>query len=124
MFLYGDAADVIRYFPDKVDDRDWKPIQWTGNIEYSQLRAGEVWFTANYIESLGNELKWTIEDSDFYLRELFLIVDTALIDLYWAKYTDSEYGERKYNDDNFQNQRVVTFFEWLNSYHSHGAISV
>lgn len=116
MFLYGEAADVLRYFPGKVDDRDWEPIHWTSNIEYSKLRAGEVWFTANYIESLGYDLKWTVEDSDYYLRELFLILDTTLIDLYWAKYSDNEHSERIYNDDTYQNQRIVTFFNWLNSY--------
>ena len=122
MFLYGTTEDVLRYFPGLVDDRDWKPIQWTDNIEYSKLRAGEVWFTANYIESLGYELKWTVEDSDYYLRELFLILDTTLLDLYWAKYTDSEHGERLYNDNNFQNQRVVTFFKWLNDYRAHSPV--
>ena len=122
MFLYGDAEDVLRYFPGKLDDRDWEPIQWTDNIEYSKLRAGEVWFTANYIESLGYELKWSLEDSDYYLRELFLILDTTLIDLYWAKYTDSEHGERLYNDNNFENQRVVTFFKWLDDYLTHSPV--
>ena len=116
MFLYGNAYDVGCYFSGKIDNRDWEQINWTDNIEYSKLRAGEVWFTTNYIESLGYDLKWTIEDSWYYLRELFLILDTSLLDLYWAKYSDSEYAERKYNDDSFQNQRVVTFFEWLNSY--------
>lgn len=119
MFLYGDAIDMARYFPEKADGRDWEHVEWTDNIEYSKLRAGEVWFTANYIEALGYKLKWTLEDSEYYLRELFLIIDTSLIDLYWAKYTDSEYSERKYNDDNFQNQRVVNFLGWLNSYRSH-----
>ena len=119
MFLYGNAYDIIRYFPDKVDDRDRRPIQWIDNIEYSKLRAGEVWFTANYIESLGYELKWTPEDSDYYLRELFLVLDTSLLDLYWAKYTDSEYGERIYNDNCFENQRVVTFFKWLSEYRTY-----
>ncbi len=116
MFLYGDAADVAGYFSSKQDTRDKEPIEWKGNIEYSKLKAGEVWFTANYIESLGYELKWTKEDSDYYLRELFLILDTSLIDLYWAKYTDSEYVERVYNDNSFENARVINFFEWLNGY--------
>ncbi len=121
MFLYGNANDVLRYFPGKVDDRDWEPIQWINNIEYSKLRAGEVWFTSNYIESLGYELKWTLEDSAYYMRELFLILDTAMIDLYWAKYTDSEYGERLYNDNSFENQRVMNFFAWLSDYQTHNA---
>ncbi|MCR5418296.1 MAG: hypothetical protein K6E84_05210 [Lachnospiraceae bacterium] len=116
MFLYGDSEDVARYFSGRMDERDWELIKWTDNIQYSKLRAGEVWFTADYIESLGYELKWTYEDSAYYLREFFVIIDTDLIDLYWAKYSDNEHPERKYNDDNFQNQRIVTFFDWLHEY--------
>ena len=119
MFLYGEASDVIRYFSDKVDDRDWEPVKWKNNIEYSKQRAGEVWFTANYLESLGAELKWTLDDSDYYIRELFLILDSSLLDLYWSKYSDDEYNDRTYNDVSFQCLRGVTFFEWLHDYRTH-----
>ena len=116
MFLYGDAEDVRRYFSCPLDGRDWESICWQGNVEYSMIRAGEIWFTSNYIESLGFKLKWTKEDSDYYRRELFSVIDTDMLDLYWAKYSNNEHPERVYNDCSCENIRVVTFLEWLNDF--------
>ncbi len=110
MMIFGYAEDVERYFSCPEDCRDYASPYIENQIEYSKLRTGEIYFASNYIESLGFELKWTIEDSDFFRKELFLIVDSEGIDLYWPKYTREEYRWRRYKIDKL---KQGTFKEWL-----------
>lgn len=117
LFLFGTAIDMKRYFNCPFDDRDDslpKPFDnQSDQIEYSKLRHGEIYFCSHYIESCGFNLKWTLEDSDYYRKELFIICDSESIDLYWPKYTDYEYRWRRYKTDILQQ---VTFKDWLKQY--------
>lgn len=117
LFLFGTIQDMYRYFSCPLDERDeavpQKYDDQSDQIEYSKLRHGEIYFASHYIESCGFELKWTVEDSSHYIKELFLIVDSESIDQYWAKYTDLEYRWRRYQPDVLQQ---ITFKNWLNLY--------
>lgn len=121
MFVFGKTEDIVRYYSCPEDGKHdvtqiKKPIpndyptfmQYTA--EYSKLRTGEIWFTTHYIESFGFDLKWTFEDSDFYRNELFIIVDDAMLDFYWPKYTNQEYRWRNYVTKDVLHQ--VSFMEW------------
>lgn len=120
MFVFGQTEDIVRYFSCPEDKRDFsqirKPIPddyptYKGyTAEYSKMRTGEIWFTTHYIESSGFELKWTFEDSDYYRNELFIIVDDAMLDFYWPKYTNQEYRWRNYVTRDVLHE--VSFMEW------------
>lgn len=112
MFIYGYAEDVKRYFNCSLDTRDNGGITCSDALDFSKTRFGEIWFASHYIENLGFELKWTLEDSDKYRNELFIIVDTQMLDLYWPKYTNDEFRNRKYNGTV---DIEVSFLDWFAS---------
>lgn len=117
MMIFGFTEDVQRYFSCPKDTRDYAKFEdivyhnheqyWA---DYSKLRTGEIWYTTHYIESLGFELKWTKADSDYFRNELYVIIDDAMLDLYWDKYTNKEYRWRNYETKESLHQ--VSFMEW------------
>lgn len=112
MLLFGEVEDMKRFFsPPEYRSKDIE-IPYD-QIEYSKLRRGEIYFTSHYIESCGHKLMWSIEDSDYYRRELFVIIDSSGIDLYWPKYSNAEYRWRRYQPDLL---REVTFKDWFIDY--------
>jgi len=119
MFIYGEIDDVENFFDCPLDTRDWNnetSVEWIDAEQFGKLRFAEAWFVTYYLEKLGFTLKFTLEDSDYYRNELFIIVDGSSIDLYWPKYTKDEYRDREYNSSGFDHgggMGRVTFFEWL-----------
>lgn len=115
-FVFGHSEDMYRFFACPIDER--KTVDT--NIPYidhrqheiavSKLRIGEMWFTTHYLESLGFNLKWTHEDSDFYRNELFIVIDNAMMDFYWPKYSDEEYRWREYYERD--SYHPVSFADW------------
>lgn len=115
LFTYGTAEDVMRYYASPLDARDNQPVEYVDAVQFARLRFGEAWFTTHYIESLGFKLKWTMEDSDYYRNNLFIILDAHMIDLYWPKYDDLEFGHKYEGIE----QHEVTFLEWLHEQKSY-----
>ena len=116
MFVYGDADDVNRYFSCPLDERDYDSttqVVWTNAAEFARQRFAEEWFVTHFIESLGYELKWTYEDSDYYRNKLFMIIDASLLDFVWMKYNNDEYKDRYYNSQKPLVPSYVGFLEWL-----------
>lgn len=116
MFVYGDAEDINRYFSCPIDERDYDvhmQMVWTNAVDFAKLRYAEEWFTTHFIESLGYELKWTKEDSDYYRNNLFIIIDASLLDFVWMKYNSDEYKDRYYNSNKQLESKYVGFLEWL-----------
>ena len=110
MMIFGYSSDVKRYFSCPVDSRNYATPYLDDQIEYSKLRTGEIYFASHYIESLGFNLKWTIEDSNLFRKELFIIVDSEDIDQFWPKYTQEEYRWRRYNQGKL---KQGTYKEWF-----------
>lgn len=127
MLVFGKTEDILRYYSCPLDSRDHSKLEKPDSkcycnyrqycADYSKLRTGEIWFTSHYIESLGFQLKWTHEDSDYFRRELFIIVDDSMLDFYWPKYTDKEYRWRNYKTIDSLHQ--VTFMEWYKEQQIH-----
>lgn len=116
MFVYGDAEDVNRCFSCPLDERDYDQttqVVWTNAEEFARQRFAEEWFVTHFIESLGYELKWTYEDSDYYRNKLFIIVDASLLDFVWMKYNNDEYKDRYFNSQKPLVPSYVGFLEWL-----------
>lgn len=122
MWLFGKAEDILLYFSCPQDNRGKEIIEEAEShrekpIVYSKYRVGEIYFASHYIEGLGNTLKWNINDSLNYYRDLFLIVDKEALDFYWPKYTNAEYRWRDYSDSSLLNE--FNFKDWLMLQHSH-----
>ena len=90
---------MLRFFSFPIDTRTSEDIvEGEDLVKYSKKRPGEIYITTNYIEGLGFKLKWTREDSEYFFRELFLVVDAETLDWYWPKYTEREYRWRNYGN--------------------------
>ena len=114
MFLYGDSEDLLLYFSCPLDQRDKRILEWIDPIQFSRERGAEIWLTSYYLENLGYELKWTLEDSDHFRNELFIIIDSAMIDLLWPKYDACECSQRNYLGRG--SSEKVSFLDWLHAY--------
>lgn len=112
MLVFGTVKDMKKYFgaPEKKGEGQDVPYD---QEEYSRLRNGEIYFASHYIEACGHRLLWTIEDSDYYRDELFIIIDAEAADLYWPKYTEMEYRWRRYQPSLLHQ---VTFRDWFLGY--------
>ncbi len=118
LLLFGYTEDLLQYFPAELDPRDLKAceinhVDFNSPIEYSRQRPGEIYFATKYIERLGFELKWTIEDSAYYRNTLFIIIDAEMLDAFWDKYTRVEYRWKRYELDEVLGLNQVTYAEWL-----------
>ncbi len=116
MFIFGFAEDVKRYFSCPIEERgeeERKLDNTEDGIAFSKSRPGDIYFGSHYIESLGYELEWTIEDSLYFFRKLFVIIDAESVDWFWHKYTDREYRLRMYKDIRV---KKFGFKDWLNNY--------
>lgn len=111
MVIFGYSEDVKLYFDVPLDlNSGGNPNDYLDPIEYAKIRPGEIYFSTNYIEKCGFDLKWSFEDSDYYRNKLFCIIDFESIDLFWGKYTKKEYIWKKYSE--YIHKRV-THMDWL-----------
>lgn len=113
MLLFGRTTDIEKYFSAPKDLRNGIDYLQDDQIEYSKNRPGEIYLSTHYIESLGFELKWTEKDSNYFIKELFVIVDSESLDWLWLKYSRNEYRWRKYNN---RVLRPMTHKDWLKLY--------
>lgn len=112
LMMYGNVEDVYRFFWPEEDERPKADIicDMEDILGYCKKRPGEIYFTSHYIEQCGHKLKWTLEDSDYYRQELFIVLDSESLDQFWPKYTDYEYRWRRYQLDVWEQ---VTFKDWF-----------
>lgn len=115
MFLFGYIEDVELFFDAPTVDN--LPVGYKydeGNlVEYAKSRPGEIHFTVNYLEKLGHEIKWTIQDSDYIRNNYFIVVDNSTLDILWPKYDHQEYRWKSYDKDFYLQQ--CSFSEWMSS---------
>lgn len=112
MFLFGAAADVLRYWSQPLDQRKHVKRSFSSMREEISFRAPEIYFLENYLKHHGRELTFTVEDSWDILARHFCVVDTQTVELCWRKY--APHLEHLYRDyDAERTSRMVGFKEWL-----------
>ncbi|MCF6276332.1 MAG: WavE lipopolysaccharide synthesis family protein [Candidatus Magasanikbacteria bacterium] len=116
MVLFGCVDDMVDYWGCGLDMRkDFANHEKIG--DWSRARLCEVYLSANYLETKGRKLKWTIEDSWSMFANYFCIFDQQSLDIYWHKYARNlEYRRLEYK--NLKNSQELTFSEWLNMFYN------
>ncbi len=110
LFLFGATEDLERYWACPLDPREAAPDAPFG--AHAELRLCEVYLEANYLESIGRPLAWTVADSWRALAEHFCIVDAQSLDLYWQKYDlHREFRRLDYRGENTGQE--ISFADWL-----------
>lgn len=111
MFNFGCTEDMIKYWCVPFDNRQADEcVQSDTLLEWAQMELAEVYFTSNFMRCIHREILWTEDDYKAFLRDHFIVLPAAELDLYWPKYTRKEYRNRSYHD---HERAEVTFSDWL-----------
>lgn len=79
-----------------------------------RLQIPEVTLTSQYLACTGWALQWTLTDWWEVLADRFVIIDSSSLDLFWPKYTRSEYRWRRYGSPSPLEE--LDFADWLSLY--------
>jgi len=112
-FMFGSLREMKKFWQPPLDMRSSTfpiPTQLTLR-EYSKLAFCEVYLTTKYLESIGHDIVWTLEDSLVTYSDLFCVIDATSIDLYWNKYTKKEFRWLEYSGRSKFDE--VAFRDWI-----------
>jgi len=115
-FHFGRTSDLLNYWSLDLDERsgDFIPEPDHSMRELAELRLTETGLCAAFLESVGWEPKWTLHDYWSSLRDIFLILDSATLDLYWPKYSRREFRWKRYDDHSPLQE--IDFAMWMSLY--------
>jgi len=121
--MLGTIDDMLRFWKVEHDLRDFDPkkmLIWNGWTLYtlsSEMYPAESYLAIQFAQAIGWELKFTLEDSwDFY-KNIFLVLNNEYLELFWYKnpslpdehteeqqrqLVDHEFWSRLYNNDQIQ----------------------
>lgn len=118
MLMFGNINDMLTYWNADLDKReiDRHSIGGKNIEEYSKLRLGESYLCANFLERIGYQFDWTLQDSWKVYRDFFCVVDKEMVDLYWLKY--GRFVERRNDYYAPHSQQIFKFTDWLSFYNS------
>lgn len=116
MFMFGSVREMKKYWMPPLDQRisGFVSDESMTLREYSRLAICEVYLATKYLEKIGHNIAWTLEDSLDVYREFFCIIDACSIDLYWNKYTKKEFRSWDYSENLKFDE--VSFRYWLSIY--------
>ena len=111
MINFGHIDDLTKYWCLPLDSRSHHNLrEHTTLLGFSKQRLAEVYFVTSFIERVGIEIGWTLEDSWRVMTEHFCILNSNDIDLFWKKYTHKEFRHKSYNK---VHNRQFDFSDWL-----------
>lgn len=116
MILCGEVDDMLLFWGCAHDRRDFPDILPARTIrEWLAYRVCEVYLVTEFLNRIGREVKWTLEDGWRVYADHFCIVDQESLDLYWPKY-GRHLAQRALSYDRIRNNQELTFREWFNLY--------
>lgn len=116
MFLFGHIDDMQMYWSPDYDNRLFEEIDEKhrkSTQDFCECRLCEVYFTTEFYKKIGKAYEFNLKSSWNNLSDHFCIVDKESLDLFWPKYTNSEYRWLRYEKSDLEE---LTFREWLNLY--------
>jgi hypothetical protein len=120
ILMFGQVDDILKFWSVNLDERDPDVTNHTSKKretlrEYAEWNVAEVYLTTEFLKSIGHIPKWTLDDSLETYRKYFCVIDKESIDLFWNKYSISEYRWLRYQLP-FSAFREITFRDWLRIY--------
>ena len=116
MFLFGHIDDVLLFWSVKEDNRNFDKndaFYTTSLRNYCKSKLVEVYFTCEFLQAVGKNLSFTLQDSWQSYSKHFCVIDKESLDLCWPKYTNKEHRWIKYTPYSLEE---LSFKEWLNIY--------
>ncbi|MDD5407049.1 MAG: WavE lipopolysaccharide synthesis family protein [Sulfurovaceae bacterium] len=115
MMFFGQIDEMIDYWSCLYDMRTLVIPPELTTFEVSRLTIAETYLTVRYLEKIGHEVLWTVEDSWQVYGKYFCIIDQSLFDMFWNKYNSyTEYKSRFYTVNH--NYESITYADWLAAY--------
>jgi hypothetical protein len=109
MFMFGRAADVIKYWTTEPDARESVNAEPLTFGEHAKQRYAECYVSASFFEGVEIELDGTVQQSLELIAANFVVLDSAQLKQFWPKYTwrydrwhaltgDSQFTEISFSD--------------------------
>lgn len=121
MFMFGRVDDLLEYWSPGIDTMSLTAAEYNqkaGSLddlhEYAEC-SPEHFLVQRYLERIGAPTDFTLKNWWTLLAERFLVVDAAMLDLYWPKYRANDEAPEM----TLEGQRVGTvlrFLDWLRLY--------
>lgn len=110
---FGMGSDLLRLWSLELDPRgpDFTASAAPSGSRWEDLDLCETRINSRYIAGTGRNLRFSPEDSWRALVDLYCVVDSCMIDLFWPKYSLAEYRWRRYELP--MDHEEVCFAEWL-----------
>jgi len=123
MFIFGTIQDMMVYWGCRLDKRKSQTEYSNINVyEESKRRLCEVYLSTNFLNEIGYKIHWSLSDSFKVFSEIFCIIDKESVDLFWSKYSNSEFRYLKY--DGIRTNNELVFRDWLRLYISINNFSI
>lgn len=117
MLMFGHINDMQLYWGARHDARLINLGQrYYTVLELAQLRIGEVYICTEYLQALGLNLVWTLNDTWQIYGKYFCIFDHSLLDLFWYKKYEihTEYKFHYYHT--VHSYQVMLYSDWIGCY--------
>lgn len=115
MMFFGQIDEILFYWSSPHDTRTIVMPLKISSLETSKLLTAETYLTVKYLERIGHEVQWTVEDSWQSYGKYFCVIDYAFFDMLWNKHNShTEYKTRFYTMNH--NYESLTYADWLAAY--------
>lgn len=124
VFQFGLLSDLYKY---------WDVDTVTSKVEYNEFFKDkkkiidtfekpnpEIYLNTNYLQKIKYDITNSYESYYKSLKDLYIVINKEMINLFWAKYSSDEYYWNNFYD--YNNKKKVRFEDWIviyaNSYSS------
>lgn len=93
MFQFGKTKEVKEFWSAPKDLREPSDVFFRNDMtlyEYSNLNIVETYLGSSYLKILGTEPIFSLKQSLEFVRDRFVVIDDANLDLVWDKYSRNE----------------------------------
>lgn len=113
MVMFGHIDDMYTYWNALFDHRN-KNIKFDSNIsirDYAKLKLAETYLCTTFLDKIEYSYNFTLSDSWNVYRDIFIIVDHSILDLFWNKY--ETHVEKRFDYYFPHSYQLMKFTDWL-----------
>jgi len=119
MLMFGDINDIKNYWDVALHRDGIKEFNSKDQIPVIKGTPiiSEIYLCAMYLKKIKINLSWTLDHWWSLCGELFLVVDSTMLDWYWIKY-EKEIEYKFTKSYSSSNSRCIDYSDWINLYNN------
>ena len=86
-------------------------------LEEVEFMNSERYLLKNYLEKIKIEYEVSLKKYYEILKDNFIVIDASMIDMFWGKYNQNEYDNRKEYTRTITDS-YINFLDWITIYHN------